>query len=198
MKYTDSYLSATRAPAQDLGATLNMLGLAGICLSLAIAFYYQLALRELPCPLCLLQRVGMIAIGLGFMLNVRFGVRSLHYGVALFGCLLTGAIASRQVLLHIVPDSGSYGSALFGMHFYTLALLSAIAAAAFIALLLMLHARDATDAGGRSGMNGISGAGKAVIVIFTLLIAANLVSTVLECGGGQCDDDPSYYQLLGK
>ena len=41
-------------------------------------------------------------------------------------------------------------------------------------------------------------AGKAVAILFTLLIAANLLSTVLECGAGQCDDDPTYYQLLGK
>lgn len=183
----------TRPPSsrQDLGAMLNLLGLAGICLSLAIAFYYQLALRELPCPLCLLQRVGMIAIGFGFMLNLRFGVRSLHYGVALFGCLLTGAISSRQVLLHIVPGSGSYGSALFGMHFYTLALLSAIAAAAYIALLLMLRRRDGAPP-------PVGGIGRACMVVFVLLIAANLVSTVLECGTGQCEDDPTHYLLLGK
>ena len=129
----------SRQAAIDRGAALNLLGLSGISLSLLIAFYYQIVLHELPCPLCLLQRVGMIAIGLGFMLNVRFGERSLHYGVALFGCLLTGAIASRQVLLHIAPGTGTYGSALFGMHFYTLALLSAIAATAYIAALLMLR-----------------------------------------------------------
>lgn len=177
-----------------LAGFLNLLGLAGISLSLAIAFYYQLVLGELPCPLCLLQRVGMITIGLGFMMNVRFGVRGRHYGVALIGCLLTGAIASRQVLLHIVPGTGHYGSALFGMHFYTLALLSSIAAAAFIALLLMLPADERAHAHDES-MHGL---GKAVMVVFTLLIAANLVSTVLECGTGQCDDDPTFYQLLGK
>jgi len=193
MNRLDSYATASGRRALDRGAALNLLGLSGISLALLIAFYYQLALNELPCPLCLLQRVGMIAIGLGFMMNVCMGVRSMHYGVALFGCLLTGAIASRQVLLHIVPGTGTYGSALFGMHFYTLALVSSIAAAAFIAVLLMLRTRKDAAAPG-----GMSGASKAVAVLFTLLIAANLVSTVLECGAGQCDDDPTYYQLLGK
>jgi disulfide bond formation protein DsbB len=175
-----------------LAETLNLLGLAGISLALAIAFYYQLALGELPCPLCLLQRAGMIAIGLGFMMNVRFGVRGLHYGVALLGCLTTGAVAARQVLLHIVPGTGHFGSALFGMHFYTLALLSSIAAVAYIAVLLMLPAPEGTSRG------GMRGTGKAVMAVFTLLVAANLVSTVLECGAGQCDDDPTFYQLLGR
>lgn len=193
MNRLDSYAAASGSRALDRSAALNLLGLSGISLALLIAFYYQLVLNELPCPLCLLQRVGMIAIGLGFMMNVCMGVRSMHYGVALFGCLLTGAIASRQVLLHIVPGTGTYGSALFGMHFYTLALVSSIAVAAFIAVLLMLHTREDVASSG-----GMSGAGKAIAVLFILLIAANLVSTVLECGAGQCDDDPTYYQLLGK
>lgn len=188
-----SQLGSGRA-TMDRGIALNLLGLSGISLSLLIAFYYQIVLHELPCPLCLLQRVGMIAIGIGFMLNLRFGERSLHYGVALIGCLLTGALAARQVLLHIVPGTGTYGSALFGMHFYTLALLSAIAATAFIAVLLMLR-RSHDAAAPTAGMHAAS---KAVAILFTLLIAANLLSTILECGAGQCDDDPTYYQLLGK
>ena len=191
MQLFDTTIAPARSGA-TLAETLNLIGLAGISLSLAIAFYYQLALGELPCPLCLLQRAGMTAIGLGFMLNLRFGVRGLHYGLALFGCIVTGAVASRQVLLHIVPDTGHYGSSLFGMHFYTLALLSSIAAAAYIAALLMLPARHA------SADDEPGGLAKAMMTIFALLVAANLVSTVLECGAGQCDDDPTYYQLLGR
>ncbi|WP_206429738.1 disulfide bond formation protein B [Pseudomonas chlororaphis] len=44
----------------NTGDMLNILGLLGISASLIIAFYYQLFQHELPCPLCLLQRVGMI------------------------------------------------------------------------------------------------------------------------------------------
>ena len=36
------------------------------------------------------------------------------------------------------------------------------------------------------------------MTVFAVLIAANLASTVLECGGGQCDDNPTFYHLLGK
>mgnify|MGYP006198665043 CR=1 FL=1 len=34
-----------------------------------------------------------------------------------------GAVSARQILLHIVPGSGSYGDAFFGLHFYTWALI---------------------------------------------------------------------------
>ncbi|MCE1658450.1 disulfide bond formation protein B, partial [Enterobacter hormaechei] len=41
----------------------NLIGLFAISAVLTLAFYYQLVLSELPCPLCLLQRAGMIMIG---------------------------------------------------------------------------------------------------------------------------------------
>ena len=49
---------------------LNLLGLLGVSLVLLVAFYYQLFLNELPCPLCLLQRGCFVALGIGFALNL--------------------------------------------------------------------------------------------------------------------------------
>ncbi|MFS1539173.1 MAG: disulfide bond formation protein B [Candidatus Phlomobacter fragariae] len=34
-------------------SNLNILGLLGICEILIVAFYYQIILHEMPCPLCL-------------------------------------------------------------------------------------------------------------------------------------------------
>ncbi|CAG2378447.1 disulfide bond formation protein [Burkholderia sola] len=34
------------------------------------------------------------------------------------------------------------------------------------------------------------------MAVFGLTIIANLVSTLLECGGGQCASDPVVYELL--
>ncbi len=77
------------------------------------------ALGELPCPLCLLQRIDFIALGRGLLLNMRFGPSPLHYGLVIAAALFGAAAAGRQVLLHIVPGSGAYGSPLFGLHLYT-------------------------------------------------------------------------------
>lgn len=38
--------------------------------------------------------------------------------------------------------------------------------------------------------------GRIASLLFILLIAANLISTVLECGTGQCADNPVIYDLL--
>ncbi|WP_296925204.1 disulfide bond formation protein B [Thiohalocapsa sp.] len=93
---------------------LNALGLIAISGVLGYAFADQLIGHDLPCPLCLLQRVGFMLAGFGLALNVAFGQRASHYAVVILGAVAGFAIAVRQVLLHIVPGSGSYGDAFLG------------------------------------------------------------------------------------
>ncbi|EOG2476967.1 TPA: disulfide bond formation protein B [Serratia marcescens] len=95
----------------------------------------------MPCPLCQLQRVGLVAIGLGFMMNLRWGVRPSHYGV-----VLTGAVATRQVLLHVLPGDPGFGSAFLGLHFYTWAVVTAAGMTAVTAGLLMAGTQQAPAA----------------------------------------------------
>ncbi|WP_247968921.1 disulfide bond formation protein B [Bradyrhizobium sp. 195] len=178
---------------QSAGAVLNLLGLLGISLILAVAFFYQLALGELPCPLCLLQRAGFIAVGMGFLFNLRLGERPSHYAMILMSSLVTGFISMRQVSLHLAPGDPGYGSALFGLHFYTWALVAAVGIVCYVALVFVV--KDMTGARDKDGPLG-GAASNAVFAIFALLVAANLLSTVLECGAGQCDANPVRYLLL--
>lgn len=172
---------------------LNVLGLLGVTGVLAVAFFMQFAFGELPCPLCLLQRAGFIAVGLGFLLNVRFGSMPSHYGGIVASATAGAAISLRQVLLHVVPGTGTYGSALFGLHLYTWAFTGFAAASLYAAALLMLEGRNRRPASRAPGWIGTGAAW-----LFALVIAANVVSVLLECGLGPCDDDPTYYHLLGK
>jgi disulfide bond formation protein DsbB len=119
----------------------NAFAAAGIAIVLLVAFGLQFGLKELPCPLCNLQRVAFALCGFGFLLNLRFGVQPLHYGLSLLAALFGVAVAGRQVLLHIVPGSGSYGSAIFGFYLYTWSLLAFSAVIAGIALLMILGGR---------------------------------------------------------
>lgn len=176
----------------NLGQLLNILGLSGISFSLMVALYYQFWQHELPCPLCLLQRAGLMCIGFGFLMNIKFGERNLHYGLSIVSALVSGGISIRQILLHIAPGTGSYGSVFLGIHFYTWGLLAAISAITYIALLLILNTATLLDEKHRKLNRG----GRVAIIIFSLLVAANLVSVVLECGLGQCADNPTKYQLL--
>lgn len=173
---------------------LNALGLLGIGGVLAAAFGMQLVLHELPCPLCLLQRAAFIAVGIGFLLNVRFGSSPAHYGVVLASAVAGAAMSLRQVLLHIVPGTGEYGSALFGLHLYTWGFVGFAATILYVAALLFLEARAGRlPAGPRNGL--LSGPAS---WLFVILVAANLISVLLECGVGPCDDDPTYYHWLSR
>jgi disulfide bond formation protein DsbB len=179
---------------RSFSAILNMLGLLGISSVLAVAFYYQLALGELPCPLCLLQRAGFVAIGLGFLFNMRIGERPSHYAMIIVASLVTGLISIRQVSLHLAAGDPGYGSTLFGLHFYTWALIAAVGVVCYVALVFVLKDVIGKRGAGDTPMSGP--VSNTVFAIFACLIAANLLSTVLECGAGQCDDNPVRYLLL--
>src|SRR5690625_3162076 len=118
--------------------SLNLLALAGICAVLILAFGFQLVGGELPCPLCLLQRGCFVAVGAGFLCNVRFGSAPSHYSMILISAVLGAITAGRQVLLHIVPGSGSSGSPLWGLHLYTWAFIGFGAVILYVALIMPL------------------------------------------------------------
>src|SRR5262245_10888192 len=88
---------------RSLALTLNALGLYAVALVLAVALAAQLLLDELPCPLCLLQRIPFSILAVGLNLNVRFGPRPSHYAVSLLAAIAGAAFATRQILLHIMP-----------------------------------------------------------------------------------------------
>ncbi len=170
---------------------LNQIGLFIIILALVIAYGYQLGYFELPCPLCLLQRVGFILSGCGFLLNLIIGNKNSHYALILLSNLVTAAVSTRQVLLHITAGDPGYGSAFLGLHFYTWALLLSLFLIVWIAVILFIRPEKTTGLNSKKSVITKIG-----VSLFILLIAANLCSTVLECGSGQCADDPIYYQLL--
>jgi disulfide bond formation protein DsbB len=176
---------------QRLAFSMNTLALALITAVLGGAFVEQIVFGELPCPLCLLQRAGLIAVGLGFLLNLRLGIQPLHYGVTLLGALVGAAASVRQILLHIAPGDPGYSKAIFGFHLYTWSFVSFICIIAGVAVLLCLSNRYQ---GGRPVVSGkITGF---VMLSFLVIVLGNLISTLLECGLTQCADDPVRYLWL--
>jgi disulfide bond formation protein DsbB len=173
---------------------LNALALLGVCGVLLFAFYWQIVRGELPCPLCLLQRAAFLAAGLGLLLNVRFGASESHYGIVIVSALAGAAFATRQILLHIVPGTGAYGSAVLGYHLYTLALVGFVVLIAFAGVMLFIEAQFVE---GVHALRPTAGA-QALGWLFVLIVLANAVSTLLECGFGPCPDNPTGYELLQK
>src|SRR5215470_17965718 len=131
---------------RPLAITLNALGLYGVAFVLMAAFAAQLSLGELPCPLCLIQRIPSALLAVGPILNVRFGPRPSHYACSLLAAAGGAAFAMRQILLHIMPGDPGYGSALFGYHYYSWAFIG-FAVAIVLTAGILLFDRQFEDVG---------------------------------------------------
>jgi disulfide bond formation protein DsbB len=154
-----------------------------LILLLAAAFAVQLNTGELPCPLCVMQRIGSMMYALGplhILMRSRAGSLAAQdvavgCGIAIVAALVGAAASSRQVLLHILPGDQGYGSPVLGLHLYTGSL---IACACQIA---------ASHNAARRGLvahrsSGYPPAVKFTVFAFALLVVANLLSVVAEAG----------------
>jgi disulfide bond formation protein DsbB len=181
---------------QARAITLNALSLYAVALVLAAAFAAQLLLHKLPCPLCLLQRILFAMLASGPILNIRFGPRPSHYALSLLAAVAGAVASTRQVLLHILPGDGGYGSALLGYHYYTWALIGFIAAIVLLAAILLFDRQFQDDGAALPPTGGIFAQIAVWLVIGLTLL--NVVSTLLECGFGACADNPRVYELLKR
>ncbi|MFC3908319.1 disulfide bond formation protein B [Legionella dresdenensis] len=170
----------------------NFLGLLFICISLAIAFCDQLISHDLPCPLCLLQRLCFIATGLALCMNIRYGSKPAHYGLMLLSALCGLSISVRQLFLHIAPQDPGYGGEIWGLHLYAWSAIIFIGIITTIAIALLF------DEGFTERPVFIKRWVDLLMSIFLVLILANSVSTFIECGFTRCPDNPVAYYLLGQ
>jgi len=178
----------------NLSKLLNALGLVAIDTVLVVAFADQLWFRDLPCPVCILQRAGFIAAAFGLALNLIYGPRPSHYGIAILGAVAGGIISAQQVLVYIVPDSGSYGNAIFGLHLYTWALLMFALIVVGSAFMLLFDRQFAPTEplGARPTLLPVT-----AIALLLLLAVGNVVSTLAICGlGVACPEKPSGYLIF--
>jgi disulfide bond formation protein DsbB len=173
--------------------TLNALSLYAVALVLAAAFAAQLLLHELPCPLCLLQRLQFTMLAIGPILNIRLGPRPSHYALSLLAAAVGMAFSTRQVLLHIMPGDAGYGTALLGYHYYTLALIGFAAAIVLLAAMLLFDRQFEPDSATPPVANTFA---RAAVWLVIGLTALNVISTLLECGFGACAENPVVYELL--
>ncbi|WP_108662836.1 disulfide bond formation protein B [Acuticoccus kandeliae] len=176
--------------SERLAYNLNILALFGISGVLLFAFYDQFAKGELPCPLCILQRAGFCIVGLGLALNVIFGSSGRHYGLMILGAFAGGAVALRQVALHVVPGTGSYGDPFFGLHFYSWAFVVFGVVVLGAGVMLVFQPPEGWGTRFRSAF------GTLATVLFFLVAFGNGLSTVAECGSGLCPDNPTSYETF--
>src|SRR3990167_6277599 len=178
----------TKLPLMPFVKLANLLELSGVFVVLLLAFLLQFVMNELPCPLCLLQRFGFLAIAFGFLLNFRFGFRPSHYSIILISSLYTSFVALRQIALHVIPGTGSYGGAIFGLHLYTWSFIFSVLIFLSTSLLLGVDRQYLEKV--RKNKFGEY----LLHILFALLVfllIANIVSIICECGFSACPDNPT-------
>ena len=182
----------TASSGPDLTRALNVVALYAVVAVLGAAFWVQFAFDNLPCPLCLLQRVAFTMMAAGLIYNLKFGPSARGYGIVLLGAAFGGAVSVRQILLHIAPGDPGYGAPVFGLHDYTwAALIFGVAIVATAIVFLFDRGLSAGDAPRRLG-----GLAWLAILLGLLVTLANAALALIECGFAVCPDNPVTYQLM--
>ena len=168
------------------------------------AFTIQFVEGEFPCPLCMLQRYGMILSTLGALwviMQARRGdltpVRYMQgMGLGVLGAAAGALVSVRQILLHIKPGDPGYGSAVMGYHLYTWALITFYIVVLFVAVLSILAPVGIPEAPKSSGALTLS---SIVVWVFVILVAANVIAIIfLEGFAWVLPDDPTSYNLIDQ
>jgi disulfide bond formation protein DsbB len=165
---------------------LMMAVIAGI---LTAAMTLQYAKGELPCPLCLLQRVALFGVCFGIIANVRDGFSNRNTGFSLLFAIFLLIVSVRQSLLDIVPRPGHayIGSAVFGIHMPVWSIIIALCLLiAFAAKLAILGGNEHLDDNNVKTFSLLDRAARLLSLYVIALCAVNLVSVILQCGFGEC------------
>jgi disulfide bond formation protein DsbB len=181
------------ARLNDVFLFAMMLVIAGI---LTFAMILQYRDGEIPCPLCLLQRVAMFGVCIGIILNFRWGYSARNDGISLLFALFLLIISARQTLLDIVPRPGHnyIGSTIFGIHMPVWSVIIAIAILlAFAIKMLALGGAGIRD-GGKPQL--FSGAAKLLSAYVIVICAINFVSVILQCGLEACHTTGYRFSIL--
>lgn len=149
------------------------------------AFAIQFFWHETPCPLCLLQRIGMISVAASLALNIKFGIRAFHYGLALLSSFFGGFVALRQISLHVCPGFPEFGLPVLGISLYTWSFFVFVCCVLAVALLLFLYnERVVPSIEEERTINRFQAIAFWLIVFVTLV---NVIATLMQCGLGVCE-----------
>ncbi len=176
---------------KDTVIIINLLGILGCSIISSMALYIQFVYHELPCQLCQLQRLGLLAIVYGYILNVLYMPKPFHYAISTLAAIFTSFISLRQIVLHIVPNSGEYGSSILGFHLYTWLFIVCTAIIIWDMFILSICEFDRTTGYKYSRVQRIII--NSCIGFYLLILVINIVNIFFECGFSQCPENPTNY-----
>ncbi len=183
---TNNLQFADRFMIQRLSQFLSSILVIVLCGIITAAFVYQITLSEKPCPLCFLQRLAMIGICAGQLLNFNFGIRMSHHAISLFHCVFGAAVSLRQIGLHVCPGFTQYGTPVLGFSLYTWAFIAFVCSIIVIGALMWLYDPKWKPLQSKALQN----LERCAFLYTLVIIAADLVAAGFICGFGPCPDNP--------
>lgn len=161
---------------------------------LTAALVLQFTASDIPCPLCLLQRVAMFGCCFGLLNQLCTRGSERGAGIALLFALLLLVVAARQTLLDLFPRPGHayIGSAVFGIHMPVWSV--AIGVCLLLALSLRLALFGAPHLPPHAARPPLARAARVLEIYVVLICAINFVAVVLQCGFDECHT--SEYRLI--
>ena len=176
-----------------------LLGMVGM---LAGGFWVQVVRSEMPCPLCMAQRMALTLAAIGpawVLLQCRFGHRDgasmLVRGMAVsaLGAMAGLIIGTRQILLHILPGDTGYGTPVLGLALYIWVVIACLAILLITSITILLH--DRLEPRPVSSLNPFTAVSLWLLAILTI---GNAGSAFLESGFSLfLPGNPTGYQLFG-
>jgi disulfide bond formation protein DsbB len=182
-------------------STLYHVWILGICAVLVGAFTVQFGKGELPCPLCVIQRMCMIlaAIGPAFVIlqgrnqnRYGFSIIGSGFGISIMAAVGGMSVSARQVLLHVHPGDPGYGMPVFGMHLYTWALVVFVVIIIISGITVLFEPNLHVKAPKK-----LPWFSKVTLCLFGLIIIANAVAVLFETGPNWfLPANPDHYEGL--
>ncbi|QIW09813.1 disulfide bond formation protein B [Francisella sp. LA112445] len=182
----------TRSGAEDNMKILSAIEVIVITAIIIIDFYFQFSMYNMPKPisLILLQRMGLLAMGFGFLLNTHFHIRPSHYAYSLLATVFTLLVSLKIISIHMLDPIG-IGPKLFGVHMYSWVFVISIIYLVYIAIVMSfsgqydLHQRTAKEVS-ESSNKVIRTITHIVFAIFVILTIISIGSAFYACADGAC------------
>ncbi len=179
---------------------LNFVGMLAMIGVLIGAYIYQFYYRELPCTLCQLQRLAMVAVAFGAAMNVKLGPDPRHYGVCLVSALFGIAISIRQSLLHINPffdtktaqptlsatANPPFGQSVMGLHLYIWGIVLFATVILAVGIVQLFRGQFKPSAQEPDRLKRMASVGVGLLLVMATL---ETLTTFMECGFGACPND---------
>jgi disulfide bond formation protein DsbB len=167
---------------------INTLGLFFISLILLSAFFFQIYLNEIPCPLCLLQRLAFVGVGIGLISNLNQSNKPVHFLIINTSALFGLFVSLRQIMLHSLPNDPGYGSDIFGMHMYTWS-------AIIFFIIILISSITFSLINFKDKSIRITYFGKIISLIFICIIIFNIITIFLVSGFHVYPENPTNYLI---